>query len=77
MALATDNVDADRLPDPTVKWDLKFIRKFMLVFALLNSAADYLTFGVLLWWFKADAALFRSGWFVENVASAALIVLAI
>ena len=76
MALATDNVDADRLLRP-VKWDLKFIRKFMIVFALLNSAADFLTFGVLLWWFKADEVLFRSGWFVENVASAALIVLAI
>lgn len=76
MALATDNVDADRLQRP-VKWDHKFILKFMFVFALLNSAADYLTFGVLLWWFKADAALFRSGWFIENVASAALIVLAI
>ncbi|MBS0615890.1 MAG: magnesium-translocating P-type ATPase [Verrucomicrobia bacterium] len=76
MALASDNVDTERLQRP-VKWEHKLILKFMLVFALLNSVADFLAFGVLLWVFKADTALFRSGWFVENVASAALIVLAI
>lgn len=76
MALATDNVDPEAAQRP-VKWDLPRIRRFMLVFGLLNSLADYLTFGVLLFWFHANEPLFRTGWFIENVVSAALIVLAI
>ena len=55
---------------------MKFIRKFMVVFGLLNSMADYTTFGVLLY-FGSTADQFRTGWFIENVFSAALIVLAI
>jgi len=76
MALASDRVDHERLEHP-VKWDLKIIRRFMIVFGLLSSIADYMTFFVLLYWLKADAALFRSAWFIESVVSAALIVLAI
>ncbi len=76
MALATDRVDIATLQKP-VKWDLKLIRRFMVVFGILNSMADFLTFGVLLWILRTDEALFRSGWFIENVVSAALIVLAI
>ncbi|MGE5195852.1 MAG: cation transporting ATPase C-terminal domain-containing protein, partial [Anaerolineae bacterium] len=76
MALATDRVDPDVIKRP-VKWDQPLIRRFMLVFGLLNAFADYLTFGVLLFWLQADEILFRTGWFVENVVSAALVVLAI
>ena len=76
MALATDRVDADITAKP-VRWDMSFIRRFMLVFGLLNAVADFLTFGVLLFYLKADVALFRTGWFVENVASAALIAVVI
>jgi len=59
------------------RWNIKFIRIFMLVFGLLSSVFDFLTFGVLLWVLKADPVLFRTGWFLESVASAALIVLLI
>ncbi len=76
MALATDKVDEEITKSP-VRWDLTFIRRFMLVFGLLNSCADFLTFGVLLFYLNADVILFRTGWFVENVASAALVALVI
>ncbi|MBS0625396.1 MAG: magnesium-translocating P-type ATPase [Verrucomicrobia bacterium] len=76
MTLATDSVDKETIERP-VKWDLKRIQSFMVVFGLLNSIADFLTFGVLLFWFQADENLFRSGWFIENVVSAALVVLCI
>ena len=49
----------------------------MLLFGLISSSFDYLTFFVLLRIFRADAGLFRSGWFVESVVSAALVVLVI
>lgn len=76
MALATDRIDPESVLRP-VKWDFSFIRRFMLVFGILSSLADYLTFGALLLYLKSDPALFRSGWFIESVVSAALIVLAI
>jgi Mg2+-importing ATPase len=38
---------------------------------------DYLTFGVLLLILHATTDLFRTGWFVESVISASLIVLVI
>ncbi|HEY5235720.1 MAG TPA: magnesium-translocating P-type ATPase, partial [Rhabdochlamydiaceae bacterium] len=66
MALATDRVDAETIQRP-VKWDLKLIRRFMVVFGILNSMADFLTFGVLLLILQTDEMLFRSGWFIENV----------
>lgn len=76
MALATDHVDEEIVERPT-RWNLSSIKRFMLLFGLLSTVADFLTFGVLLLFFQADAALFRSGWFVESVVSAALIVLVV
>ena len=59
------------------RWDIKFIRKFMLAFGLLSSVFDYLTFGCLLWVLHATVDQFRTGWFMESVVSASLIVLVI
>lgn len=76
MAIATDRVDASALERPR-HWDVRFIRNFMLYFGLLSSVFDFLTFGVLYYLLHASPALFRSGWFVESVVSASLVVLII
>jgi Mg2+-importing ATPase len=49
----------------------------MIVFGLISSIFDYLTFGVLLFWMHASQETFRTGWFIESVASATIVVLAI
>ena len=49
----------------------------MLVFGVLSSVFDYLTFGLLLLVFHAKPEQFRTGWFLESVISATLIVLVI
>jgi Mg2+-importing ATPase len=49
----------------------------MMVFGLVSSVCDYLTFGVLLFFLHATERQFRTGWFVESVISASLIVLVI
>jgi Mg2+-importing ATPase len=49
----------------------------MLVFGLLSSVFDYLTFGILLFVMKASEKTFQTGWFVESVISACLIVLVV
>jgi len=74
--IATDRVDTIILEKPH-RWNIKFIQHYMITFGILSSIFDYLTFGVLLYLLKADAKLFQTGWFVESVISAALIVLVI
>jgi Mg2+-importing ATPase len=76
MTIATDAVDREFAEKPR-RWDLKFIRKFMLAFGLLSSIFDYATFGALLLILRASKVQFRTGWFLESVVSAALIVLVI
>ncbi len=49
----------------------------MLTFGLVSSVFDFLTFGVLLLLLHADATAFRTGWFLESVVSAALVVLVV
>ncbi|MCL4465297.1 MAG: magnesium-translocating P-type ATPase [Chloroflexi bacterium] len=76
MTIATDNVDVEMVQGPR-RWDIRFIRNFMMTFGLVSSVFDYLTFGVLLFLARASTAQFRTGWFVESVVSASLIVLVI
>lgn len=70
MTIASDNVDADMVSQPR-RWDIKFIRKFMITF--VSSVFDFMTFGLLLW-LDVSVEQFRTTWFLESVVSAALIV---
>lgn len=76
MAIANDRVDPEALEAPR-RWDIGFIRRFMMTFGALSSVFDFLTFGALLLILQASPAQFRTGWFLESVISAALIVLVI
>lgn len=73
MTIATDNVDPIYVEKPH-RWNIHFIRRFMLVFGPLSSVFDYLTFGLMLFVVKGHEATFQSGWFIESVLSAALVV---
>jgi len=76
MAIATDRVDEELVKEPR-RWDIKFIRKFMITFGVVSSVFDFLTFGALLFLLRANVDHFRTGWFMESVVSASLIVLII
>ena len=76
LAIPTDRVDEEQLHRPS-HWDIGFIRRFMIVFGPLSSVFDFVTFGVMLWVFHAHAAEFRSGWFVESLATQTLVIFAI
>jgi Mg2+-importing ATPase len=73
MAIATDNVDPEMIERPR-RWDIKFIRSFMVVFGIVSSAFDFLTFGALLFILRATPDQFRTGWFLESVVTELLIV---
>jgi Mg2+-importing ATPase len=76
MTIATDGVDGEMVDHPR-RWDIGFIRNFMLVFGILSSVFDYLTFGALFFILHATPDQFRTGWFMESVISASMIVLVI
>jgi P-type Mg2+ transporter len=76
LTIATDRVDPEMVEKPR-RWNIRFIRNFMITFGLISSIFDYLTFGVLIFLLKARPEQFRSGWFIESVISASLIVLVI
>lgn len=76
LTISSDQVDPEWIQRPR-RWDIGFIRRFMLTFGLVSSVFDYLTFGVLVWLLHAEPAEFRAGWFIESVVSATLIVLVV
>jgi P-type Mg2+ transporter len=76
MTIPTDNADEEQLRRPA-HWDTTLIRRFMIFFGPISSLFDFATFGLLLWAFDADAPLFRSGWFVESLATQSLAIFAI
>jgi Mg2+-importing ATPase len=76
MTIATDSVDRELIEKPR-RWNIQFIRNFMLTFGILSSVFDYLIFGVLLLILHATTDQFRTGWFVESVISASITVLVI
>ncbi|MCX7423325.1 MAG: magnesium-translocating P-type ATPase [Planctomycetia bacterium] len=76
MAIASDFVDPEPIRRPR-RWNVREIRNFMLVFGGISSLFDMLTFAALLFVLHANEVQFRTGWFLESVCSAALIVLSI
>jgi Mg2+-importing ATPase len=76
MSIPTDNVDEEQLARPS-HWDIAFIRRFMIRVGPISSVFDFATFAVMLWVFDAGPALFRSGWFVESLATQTLVVFVI
>ena len=73
MTIASDNVDDEFVERPH-RWDMQFIRRFILVFGTLSSLFDFTTFAVLLLVLQANEAAFHTGWFIESVLSAGGVV---
>lgn len=76
LAIPTDRVDDEQLHAPS-HWNIAFVRRFMLVFGPISSLFDFLTFGLMLGVLRAGPLEFRTGWFVESLATQTLIIFAI
>jgi Mg2+-importing ATPase len=76
IAIPFDQVDEEAIAGP-VKWNIKFIERFMLVFGPVSSVFDFITFYVLLYLFGAGETLFQTGWFIESITTQVLVVFAI
>lgn len=76
LAIPTDRVDDEQLHAPS-HWNVAFIRRFMLTFGPISSLFDFLTFGLMLGVLHAGVIEFRTGWFVESLATQTLIIFVI
>ena len=76
IAIPFDRVDPESTAKP-VKWDVRLIERFMVVFGPVSSIFDFLTFYALLHLFGASEALFQTGWFTESITTQVLVVFAI
>jgi len=73
IAIPFDHVDGEQLLSPS-KWDISFIRHFMLVLGPLSSFFDFCLFYILLVFLKADASLFQTSWFLGSLATQILVI---
>jgi Mg2+-importing ATPase len=76
VTIPLDQVDHEYLRRPH-DWDPDFIRRFMLALGPVSSAFDFITFGLLIYAFHAGEALFRTGWFIESIATQVLVIFVI
>jgi P-type Mg2+ transporter len=76
MTIAGDRVDDEWLKRP-LRWNIAYIRRFMIVFGLVSSVFDYLTFGLLLYVFRLTPAEFRTGWFIESLLTELVVALVV
>jgi len=51
------------------------IKRFIFTFGPLSTVFDLITFIFLLYFLQADIPSFRSGWFIESLATQALVII--
>ena len=73
LPIPTDNVDQEYVHRPR-RWDISFVRRFMIVFGPISSIFDFLTFFMMLFVFKATAPLFQTAWFLESLSTQTLVI---
>ncbi len=76
LTIATDNVDKEMTLKPQ-KWDIKIIRNFMVIFGLISSLFDFLTFFIFFFLLDFTPDQFRTSWFIFSVITELLILLII
>lgn len=76
LSIPLDKVDAEFLKKPK-KFDIAFLRSFMMIFGPISSIFDIATFYILFSVWHLPQALFQAGWFMESIASQTLVVMSI
>jgi Mg2+-importing ATPase len=76
IAIASDNVDEEYIRKPP-RWNIKFIRNFMILFGTVSSVFDFVTFGALLYFVRASEKEFQTSWFIESLMTELLVALVV
>ncbi|MCS7120806.1 MAG: magnesium-translocating P-type ATPase [Candidatus Bathyarchaeota archaeon] len=74
--IPTDEVDKEYVEKPK-RWDIHFIRRFMVSLGPVSSLFDFLTFFTMLFIFNASEPLFQTAWFIESLTSQTIVIFAI
>ncbi len=74
LTISGDNIDAELVAAPQ-DWDIGQIQRFMIVFGLISSCFDLITFAALRWLFHTDAAMFQTIWFMISLLTELVVVL--
>jgi len=73
FTLPTDKVDFEDVKKP-LRWNMKFIRKYMFAFGPISSVFDFLTFGAMFYIFHLQAHQFQTAWFIESLATQTFVI---
>ena len=73
FSLPTDKVDEEDLRRPA-HWDINFIRRYMIVFGLVSSIFDFLTFYLLFFVYDLPEHQFQTGWLIESFATQTFVI---
>ena len=73
LSIPFDEVD-DEFVRRAKKFDLGFMKKFMIFFGPLSSVFDVLTFAVFYFVFRFAGGNFQTAWFLESIATQTLVV---
>jgi Mg2+-importing ATPase len=76
ITIPTDTVDEDYVVRPK-RMGLKQIRTFMFIFGPISSIFDFITFGFMYLLFSHNPTAFQTGWFMESLATQALVIFVI
>ena len=74
LAISTDNVDPDAI-EGAQRWSMHDVRSFMIVFGLISTVFDLVTFALLIFVFSVDEPLFQTAWFVVSLLTRAAVLL--
>jgi Mg2+-importing ATPase len=85
-SITTDNVDPEYVEKPK-RWDIGFIKNFMISLGPVSSLFDFLTFFIMLFVFlpmvpafapiDQKEHLFQTAWFIESLITQTLVIFAI
>jgi Mg2+-importing ATPase len=76
LPIPIDNVDREYIDKPR-RWDISFVREFMVFFGPISSVFDFLTFLVMILVFQANEPLFQTAWFLESLSTQTLVIFVI
>jgi Mg2+-importing ATPase len=76
LTIPTDNIDPEYV-EKSKRWDISFIRKFMVFVGPISSIFDFLTFFIMLLIFNATEPLFQTAWFLESLCTQTLVIFVI
>lgn len=73
FAIPSDQVDPEQIDRPQ-RLSIHGLKHFMLVFGIISSLFDLLTFAIMLKVLHTDVSEFQTGWFIESLLTQILVV---